>query len=92
LAQAIHSGQSLEPLTRLWLDRADIDCLLDPDDRGWTGFAKQWAVPLVRMLLTRTSPVSATSSDIDAEIRAKLNRLVRSRWFDAPFSGIGFSA
>lgn len=91
LAQAIHSGQSLEPLTRLWLDRADIDCLLDPDDRGWTGFAKQWAVPLVRMLLTRTSPVSATSSDIDAEIRAKLNRLVRSRWFDAPFSGIGFS-
>ncbi|WJS99428.1 patatin-like protein [Novosphingobium humi] len=91
LAQAIHSGQSLEPLTRLWLERADIDCLLDPDDRGWTGFAKQWAVPLVRMLLSRTSPISHTSSAIEDEIRAKLNRLVRSRWFEAPFSGIGFS-
>lgn len=91
LAQAIHSGQSLEPLTRLWLERADIDCLLDADDKGWTGFAKQWAVPLVRMLLARTSPISHTSSAIDDEIRAKLNRLVRSRWFEAPFSGIGFS-
>lgn len=91
LAQAIQSGQSLEPLTRLWLDRADIDCLLDTDDQGWTGFAKQWAVPLVRMLLTRTSPVSPTSSAIESEIKAKLNRLVRSRWFEAPFSGIGFS-
>lgn len=91
LAQAIHTGQSLEPLTRLWLERADIDCLLDADDQGWTGFAKQWAVPLVRMLLTRTSPISHTSSAIEDEIRAKLNRLVRSRWFEAPFSGIGFS-
>ena len=25
LAQAIHSGQSLEPLTELWLERADVD-------------------------------------------------------------------
>lgn len=91
LAQAIQSGQSLEPLTRLWLERADIDCLLDTDDQGWTGFAKQWAVPLVRMLLMRSSPVSHSSAAIDDEIRAKLNRLVRSRWFEAPFSGIGFS-
>ena len=31
LAQAIHSGQSLEPLTSLWLERADVEVLLDPD-------------------------------------------------------------
>ena len=28
LAQAIHSGQSLEPLTDLWLDNADVDRLI----------------------------------------------------------------
>ncbi|WP_394659628.1 patatin-like phospholipase family protein, partial [uncultured Novosphingobium sp.] len=33
LAQAIHSGQSLEPLTELWLETADVDVLLDPDAR-----------------------------------------------------------
>ena len=31
LAQAIHSGQSLDPLTELWLTEADIDVLLDPE-------------------------------------------------------------
>ena len=30
LADAISNGHSLEPLTDLWLDRADIDRLLDP--------------------------------------------------------------
>ena len=36
LAQAIHSGHSLEPLTKLWLERADVDVLLDPDARPWS--------------------------------------------------------
>jgi patatin-related protein len=40
LAQAIHSGQSLEPLTKLWLERADVDVLLDPDARPWSRVAK----------------------------------------------------
>jgi hypothetical protein len=31
LAQALISGQSLEPLTTLWLEKADVDVLLDPD-------------------------------------------------------------
>ena len=92
LAQAIHSGQSLEPLTRLWLERADIDVLLAPDARVWTGFAKQWAVPLVRMLMARGDEATKdTSEATHDEVRAKLARLVRSRWFEAPFSGLGFS-
>ena len=45
LAQAIHSGQSLEPLTKLWLERADVDILLDPDARPWSKIAKFWAMP-----------------------------------------------
>jgi patatin-related protein len=92
LAQAIHSGQSLEPLTRLWLERADIDVLLAPDARVWTGFAKQWAVPLVRMLMARGDEATkGTSEATNVEVRDKLARLVRSRWFEAPFSGPGFS-
>ena len=36
LAQAIHSGHSLEPLTELWLANADVERLLDPDARPWS--------------------------------------------------------
>lgn len=93
LAQAIHSGQSLEPLTNLWLERADVDVLIDPDARpGWR-FAKFWAMPVVWFALTRPgNVVSATvAKETRQEVRAKLSRLIRSRWFEPPFGGLGFS-
>jgi len=93
LAQAIHSGQSLEPLTGLWLDKADVDVLLDPSAKpGWR-FAKFWAAPLIWFALKRPGNVVAESvaPETRSEVRAKLSRLIRSRWFDAPFGGIGFS-
>ncbi len=93
LAQAIHSGQSLEPLTRLWLERADVDVLLDPDARPWSRFAKFWATPIVWWLLRR--PGNAISDSVAPEtrheVRTKLSRLIRSRWFEPPFGGLGFS-
>lgn len=93
LAQAIHSGQSLEPLTELWLERADVDVLLDPDARPWSRYAKFWATPLVSFVLNR--PGNAVSDSVAPEtrqeVRDKLSRLIRSRWFDAPFGGLGFS-
>ena len=93
LAEAIHSGRSLEPLTDLWLSAADVDRLLDPDARPWSRFAKFWAAPLVHFVLTR--PGNAVSESVApetrAEVRAKLSRFIRSRWFAPPFSGIGFS-
>ncbi len=93
LAQALHSGQSLEPLTRLWLERADIDVLLDPDARPWSRFAKFWAKPLVSWILSRKgNAISASvARETRKEVRAKLSRFIRSRWFEPPFSGIGFS-
>ncbi|MFM5884233.1 MAG: patatin-like protein [Novosphingobium sp.] len=93
LAQAIHSGQSLEPLTNLWLERADVDVLLDPDARPWSRFAKFWAMPIVYWLLKRPgNGVSASvAPETRSEVRTKLSRLIRSRWFEPPFSGIGFS-
>ena len=93
LAQAIHSGQSLEPLTRMWLERCDVDDLLDPDARPWSRFAKFWAQPLVSWVLRRPGNVVSESvaKETRAEVRGKLSRLIRSRWFEPPFGGLGFS-
>jgi patatin-related protein len=93
LSQAIVSGQSLEPLTALWLERADVDVLLDPKARPMWRFAKFWAMPLVWWVLTRPGNVisSTVAPETRIEVRRKLSRLIRSRWFEPPFSGIGFS-
>ncbi|MDE2597656.1 MAG: patatin-like protein [Sphingomonadales bacterium] len=93
LAQAVHSGQSLEPLTRLWLERADVDVLLDPDARPWSRVAKFWAMPIVWLALTRPGNVISASvaPETRMEVRQKLSRLIRSRWFEPPFGGIGFA-
>lgn len=93
LAQAIHAGHSLDPLTELWLERADSDLLLDPDARLATRYLKFWAVPVVRALLSgANNAVSASvSPETQAEVRDKLSRLIRSRWFEPPFGGPDFS-
>lgn len=93
LAQALTSGQSLEPLTRLWLECADIDQLLDPDARPWSRFTKFWAQPLVWLLLRRPGGAldRSVAPEARSEVRTKLSRLVRARWFAPPFSGTGFS-
>lgn len=93
LAQAIHSGQSLEPLTKLWLERADVDVLLDPDARPGSRLAKFWAMPLVYWLLKRPGNMVSASvaPETRREVRSKLSRLIRSRWFEPPFGGLGFS-
>lgn len=94
LAQAIHSGASLEPLTDLWLENADVDRLLDPDARPLWRFAKFWAQPIAWWLLSR--PGNAVSESVApetrAEVRRKVSRFIRGRWFQPPFSGIGMSA
>jgi len=93
LAQAIHSGQSLEPLTELWLETADVDRLVDPDARPMWRFAKFWAQPIANWLLR--TPGNAVSESVApetrSEVRRKVSNLVRGRWFEPPFSGFGFS-
>lgn len=93
LAQAIHSGASLEPLTDLWLENADVDRLLDPDARPLWRFAKLWAQPIAWWLLSR--PGNAVSESVApetrSEVRTKVSRFIRGRWFQPPFSGIGMS-
>lgn len=93
LAEAIHSGRSLEPLTELWLSTADVDRLLDPEAKPWSRAAKQWAWPLVQFVLTRpgNAVTESVAPETRHEVRTKLSRFIRSRWFAPPFSGIGFS-
>ena len=89
LAQAIETGQSLEPLTDLWLDNADVDRLLDPDARPARALTKFWATPLVWMAARH--PGDAVERTVAPatreEVRMKLSRFIRSRWFEPPFGG-----
>ena len=93
LAQAIHGGHSLEPLTDLWLTNADVSELTDPEAEPVWRYAKLWAQPIAEWFLSRPgNAVSATvSPETRAEVRAKVSKLVRGRWFSPPFSGSRFS-
>jgi patatin-related protein len=93
LAEAISTGRSLEPLTDLWLETADIDRLLDPGVSAVSRIAKTAAVPLAWALSRRRD--GAVETTVEAahreEVRAKLANFVRARWFAPPFGGEGFT-
>jgi len=93
LGQAISTGQSLEPLTALWLEKADVEILLDPDARALSRLTKLWALPIAWMLARkRGGTVERTvSSGTRGEVRRKLSSLVRARWFQPPFGGLTFT-
>jgi patatin-related protein len=94
LAQALSSGHSLDPLTGLWLDNADVDQLLDPDARPLSAFTKFWAMPIAWWVSGKRGGTVEKTVAVEArgEVRAKLSRLVRARWFAPPFGGEGFTA
>ena len=89
LAQAVATGQSLDPLTALWLDHADVDALLDEGRRVPSRVSALWAGPIARAFAGRQGEESA-ASDVQAELHAKLTRFVRARWFEPPFGGATF--
>jgi patatin-related protein len=93
LGHAISTGQSLEPLTQLWLDRADVEILLDPDARPLRWFSKFWALPFAWMLARRRGGTveRTVAAGTRAEVRRKLSGFVRARWFHPPFGGATFS-
>ncbi len=89
LAQAISTGQSLDPLTDLWLSSADVDALIDPAAAPSSRFSKMWALPLAWMAAGRSADAVDALDDAATrdEVRTKLSRFVRSRWFEPPFGG-----
>jgi patatin-related protein len=93
LAQAITTGQSLEPLTDLWLRNADVETLIDPDARPLSRFSKFWAAPIAWAILRRKGGAVERTVAVEAqdEVATKLSRFVRARWFQPPFGGREFS-
>jgi patatin-related protein len=94
LAHALETGQSIEPLTDLWLGGADADVLIDPDSRPLSRFTKFWARPLLWLLLRRRGDTvdRTVAPETRKEVRRKLTNFVRARWFTPPFGGAGFSS
>ncbi|WP_454887089.1 patatin-like protein [Sphingomonas oryzagri] len=93
LAQAISRGQTLEPLTRLWLEKADVEQLVDPAAKAGNRFSKLWATPIAWAWASRQSGLEETVEPAArAEVRSKLGAFVRGRWFEPPFAGPGFTA
>src|SRR3546814_6819053 len=93
LAQAIATGQSLEPLTDLWFEKADVEALIDPEAAPSSRYSKVWALPLAWMAARRSEQdlEDVTESATRDEVRAKLSHFVRSRWFEPPFGGARFT-
>ncbi len=93
LAQAITTGQSLEPLTDLWLRNADVETLIDPDARPLSRFSKFWAAPIAWAILRRRGGAvdQSVAEEAKDEVATKLSRFVRARWFKPPFGGREFS-
>jgi patatin-related protein len=93
LAQAIATGQSLDPLTDLWLSEADVDNLLDPDARPLSRLTKFWAIPIAWLVTGKRGGTVEKTVAVEArnEVRHKLSRFVRARWFEPPFGGKVFS-
>ncbi|WP_439534179.1 patatin-like protein [Polymorphobacter sp.] len=91
LGQAIATGQSMEPLRTMWLETADSDRMLDPVAAS-RPLSKLWAMPLIAWTNRRGLGLEEMEEPADrAEAAAKLSRLMRSRWFQPPFSGLTFS-
>jgi patatin-related protein len=92
LAEAIGTGRSLEPLTDLWLETADVDRLIDPEMSRVSRLAKAAAVPIAWAWSSRRGALEKTvEAEHREEIRAKLSNFVRARWFAPPFGGPGFT-
>jgi patatin-related protein len=92
LGQAIATGQSLDPLTDLWLESADVEALIDPAAAPTSRFSKMWALPLAWMAAGRSAEtVDALDEPTREEVRGKLSHFVRSRWFEPPFGGAIFT-
>lgn len=92
LAHAIAGGHDMEALRDLWLVNADVDHLLDVEAASGR-WSKWWAIPFIWWASGRR--IDRLDEGVDPaarnEVRAKLSRFIRSRWFAPPFSGQVFT-
>jgi patatin-related protein len=94
LAHAISGGHDMEPLRDMWLNHADVEMLLDERAVRGSFITHLFAGPLVWFLSRRKADpelMGIRDPAVRAEVTGKLRRFVRSRWFEPPFSGTGFT-
>ncbi len=92
LAQAIAQNVSMDPLRDTWLKNADIEELLDDGSASgkWSKFYMRPFVWLFGKWQERQVQ-DVLGPGATHEMRRKLSRFIRSRWFKPPFSGVGFT-
>ncbi|HYQ40198.1 MAG TPA: patatin-like protein, partial [Pseudomonas sp.] len=91
LASALAHDRSLTPITRLWLEQADMLGLLAPEAKARL-WSKWYFWPLLRPLLTRLAREGLLPGGTDAEMAKRLSVFLRSRWFKPPLDGRRLSA
>lgn len=91
LARALAHDLSLTPVTRLWLERADMQRLIAPEARAGK-WDKWYFRPLLRPLLAWARREGMLETQPDPETLERALAFVRSRWFNAPLDGALLSA
>ncbi len=96
LSNALTQGQTLEPLTDMWLDKADVENLLDPEARPrgafWKRLRQFYKEPVAWFAARHSASLASVDvPEVRAEVTLKLAQFVRNRWFEPPFSGDGLT-
>lgn len=82
LARAIAHDLSLDDHRKMWLERADVTQLMEPDT-----IADKWSKFYLYPIFWAMNVKRLRALIPNAETRSKLSIFVRSRWFKPPFSG-----
>ena len=91
LACALAHDRPLTPITRLWLEQADMLGLLAPQARARL-WSKWYFWPLLRPLLVHLGHEGLLPGGADAEMAKRISVFLRSRWFKPPLDGRRLSA
>ena len=92
-SRAFHAAsgplQGVEAVYRQLIERIEDE----PAARLKWRFSKMWAQPFANWLLSRPGSdiTDAVAPETRAEVERKVSHLIRGRWFEPPFSGLGFS-
>ncbi len=86
LSAALAHDRSLMPISRLWLEQADMLNLLAPEAKARM-WSKWYFWPLLRPLLSRLGREGLLPGQADAEMAKRISVFLRSRWFKPPLDG-----
>ena len=87
LARALAHDLDMDPHRRIWLERADVDYLVDE-----TSAASRWRQIYMTPFTALLSYSRLKALAPEQETRDKLTSFIRSRWFHPPFSGSRFTS